>query len=391
MEFSKRILKIKPSATLSAAAKAKELQAKGIKITDFTVGELTFHTPQKIKEACKKAIDENWTRYAIVPGILELRQAITARIKKDYAISYSPDEVIVTCGAKHAIYNVLQVLLNEGDEVLIPTPYWVSYPDQVLLADGKPVFLTTDEKNGFKTTPQQLEKSITPKTRLFILNTPSNPAGACYSGEELKALGKICAKNNILVLSDEIYDKLVFDNFKHTSFVQACPEMQDRTILINGSSKSYSMTGWRMGFAAAPKPIIDKMKILQSQELTSIPTFVQKACVEAFNGCDKEVEEMRKEIQKRRDVMHAELSKIKGVECLKPEGAFYLFPNMKAFGKPTSELADYLLEEAHVATVAGEGFGAPGYLRLSYVCETDVIREGIEKIKKALEKLIITQ
>ncbi|MBI5299473.1 MAG: pyridoxal phosphate-dependent aminotransferase, partial [Deltaproteobacteria bacterium] len=327
IEFSKRILKIKPSPTLSAAAIAKELQAKGIKITDFTVGELTFHTPKKIKEACKKAIAENWTRYAIVPGILELRQAITARIKKDYSVSYSPNEVIVTCGAKHAIYNVLQVLLNEGDEVLIPTPYWVSYPDQVLLADGKPVFLTTDEKNGFKTTPKQLEKFITPKTKLFILNTPSNPAGVCYSGEELQALGKICAKNNILVLSDEIYDKLVFDNFKHTSFVHACPEMRDRTILINGASKSYSMTGWRMGFAAAPIAIIDKMKILQSQELTSIPTFVQKACVTAFADCDKKVEEMRVEMQKRRDVMHAELSKIKGVECLKPEGAFYLFPN----------------------------------------------------------------
>ncbi|MDO8527061.1 MAG: pyridoxal phosphate-dependent aminotransferase [Deltaproteobacteria bacterium] len=385
--FSNRIQKIKSSPTLAAAAKAAELRAKGVDIIDFTTGELIFETPAKIKEACKKALDANLTRYAPVPGLLKLREAISKRIKKDFQIDYSPDEIIVTCGAKQAIYVALQVLINPGDEVIIPAPYWVSYPDQVLLAEGKPVILATDDDAGFKITPQQLERAITPKTKMLILNTPSNPTGACYNKDELKVLGDICARKKIWVLSDEIYDKLTYDNFKHVSFSEACPAWRDRTILINGASKSYSMTGWRMGYAAGPKPLIDKMKILQSQELTSIATFIQEACITAFNDCDAEVEKMRSDMELRRDVMWQEISKIYKVKCSKPHGAFYLFPNMSAFGKPTQELAEYLLEKAHVSVVAGEGFGAPGYLRLSYVCDVETIKRGVAQMKEALGKL----
>ncbi|MDZ4224383.1 MAG: pyridoxal phosphate-dependent aminotransferase, partial [bacterium] len=354
MKFSDRILKIKPSATLKAAAKARELKAKGVQVIDFTVGEPDFNTPEKIKEACKKALDENFTRYAPVPGFPELRQSICNYLKREFGLAYKPEEIIATAGAKHAIYAALQVLINPGDEVIIPAPYWVSFYDQVLLTGGKPVVIKTDDTTGFKMTPRQLEQNIGPKTKLLILNTPSNPTGSCYSGEELKKFGDICAGKNILVLSDEIYAKLTYDGFKHVSFVTACPEMREKTILVNGASKSYAMTGWRIGFAAAPKEIIDKMQILQSQEVTSVPTFIMRASITAFNDCDKEVEAMRREFEKRRDVAFAGLSKIKGVTCYKPSGAFYLFPNVKAFKKSSEEIAELLLEEAHVAVVSGE-------------------------------------
>ncbi|MDP2600191.1 MAG: pyridoxal phosphate-dependent aminotransferase [Deltaproteobacteria bacterium] len=387
MKFSDRILKIKPSATLKAAAKARELKAKGVQVIDFTVGEPDFNTPEKIKEACKKALDENFTRYAPVPGFPELRQSICNYLKREFGLAYKPEEIIATAGAKHAIYAALQVLINPGDEVIIPAPYWVSFYDQVLLTGGKPVVIKTDDTTGFKMTPRQLEQNIGPKTKLLILNTPSNPTGSCYSGEELKKFGDICAGKNILVLSDEIYAKLTYDGFKHVSFVTACPEMREKTILVNGASKSYAMTGWRIGFAAAPKEIIDKMQILQSQEVTSVPTFIMRASITAFNDCDKEVEAMRREFEKRRDVAFAGLSKIKGVTCYKPSGAFYLFPNVKAFKKSSEEIAELLLEEAHVAVVSGESFGAPGYLRVSYATDIPSIEMGIDKMKKTLEKL----
>lgn len=387
MKFSERILKIKPSATLKAAAKARELKSKGIKVIDFTVGEPDFNTPETIKTACKKALDENQTRYAPVPGTLALRQAIAGNLKQHCDIDYKAEEIIVTGGAKHAIYATLQVLINSGDEVIIPAPYWVSFYEQVLLAEGKPVVIPTDDDTGFKMTPTQFKKAITPKTKLLILNTPSNPTGACYNREELAAFGEICAAKNILVLSDEIYSRLTYDGFQHTSFVKAAPAMKNKTILINGASKSYAMTGWRMGFAAAPKEIIDKMQILQSQEITSIPTFIMPACITAFNSCDKEVEAMRKEFEKRRNIAFEALNKISGISCCKPSGAFYLFPNVKNFKKSSEEIADLLLEEAHVAVVAGEAFGAPGYLRISYATTVENIREGLRRIKEALEKL----
>lgn len=384
MQFSTRISKIQPSETLKAKFKAAELKAKGINIIDLSAGEPSFPTPEKIKTACKKAIDENYTRYAPVNGLPELRAAIAQKLKRSAGVTRLPEDIVVTCGAKQAIFSSLQVLLNAGDEVLLPTPYWVSYPAQILLAQGKPILLKTDETTDFKITPQQLKKAISAKTKLLILNSPSNPTGTAYTETELAAIGRICQTKNIWVLSDEIYDALTYDGFKQVSFLRACPDHPERTILVNGASKSYAMTGWRMGFALGPKDFIEKLKILQSQEITSIPTFVQKACVAAFQNCDEEVAQMRMELEKRRNLAYAKLIQIPKIKCFKPLGAFYLFPDVSAFQKPSSELADHLLEKAHVSVVAGEGFGSPKHLRLSFTADAAILEEGIERIRKFL-------
>ena len=383
--FSDRIEKIKPSATLKARLKAQELQGQGFKVIDFSAGEPDFHTPTPIKEACKKAIDKNWTRYAPIPGLLELREAIAGKLKRISGVDCNPNHIVVTCGAKQAIFSSLQVLLNPDDEVLIPAPYWVTYPEQVLLVDAKPVFLPTDESTQFKITPKQLEKAIRPKTKLLILNSPSNPTGACYTKEEYEAIGKICLDKKIWVLSDEIYEELVYDDFKQVSFLKASPKNRERTILINGASKAYAMTGWRMGYALGPSEFIEKLKTFQSQDITSIPTFIQRACITAFSDCDAEVAQMRKEFVKRRDLLYQKLTAIQGLQCAKPQGAFYIFPNLKSF-KLGQNPADFLLEKAHVVVVDGEGFGAPGYIRISFATDKATLEEGAKRIKEALEK-----
>lgn len=387
MTFSDRILNIRPSETLKAKAKAAELRARGVEVIDLTAGEPDFNTPEKIKEACKKSLDANETRYGPVPGLPELRSAIAAKIKRDNRLEFSPDQIVVTCGAKQAIYSSLQVLVNPGDEVLLPAPYWVSFPSQIQLAEGRPVILETNEEKEFKITPTQLKQAITPKTKLLILNSPSNPTGACYSPAELKAIGQVCAEKKIWVLSDEIYERLTFDGLPHTSILNVCPEIEGQTLLINAASKSYAMTGWRMGFVAGPAAFIEKFKILQGQEITSIPTFIQRACVTAFNDCGAEVEKMRQAFEKRRDAFYAAVTKIPKVTCVKPKGAFYLFPNFNAYKKPASLLAEYLLDTAHVAVVAGEGFGAPGYLRLSFCLDIPILQEAAAKIGAAVKKL----
>lgn len=387
MTFAARLSNIKASETLGAKAKAAALRAKGIQVLDLTCGEPDFNTPLKIKEACKKSLDADETRYGPVPGLPELRAAIAGKLKRDNDLTFAPDQIVVTCGAKHAIYSSLQVLIDPGDEVILPAPYWVSFPQQILLAEGVPVILKTDEKTEFKITPAQLKKAITPKTKMLILNSPSNPTGCCYSREELEAIGKICAEKKIWVLSDELYERLTFDGFKHFSILNVCPELADRTVLIHAASKAYAMTGWRMGLAAGPSAFIEKMKILQGQMITSIPTFVQRACVTAFNDCGAEVEKMRAAFEKRRDVFYEAVCKIPKVICVKPKGAFYLFPNFSAYSKPTPELAAYLLDEAHVAVVAGDGFGAPGYLRLSFCLDIPLLKEAASRIGAALSKI----
>lgn len=387
MNFSKRISKIQPSATLKAKQIATDLKAKGVQIIDFSAGEPSFPTPKKIVDACKKALDENWTYYAPIPGLPELRKAIAKRHHLDHDVDYDSDQISVSCGAKQSIYTALQVLIDEGDEILIPSPYWVSYPEQVLLADGKPVILKTSDSKDFKINSKQLEKAITSRTKLLILNSPSNPTGSCYTAEELKQIAEVCSKKNIWVLSDEIYDKLTYDDFKQTSFVEIAPFHKEKTILINGASKAYSMTGWRVGYACGPKELIQKMNILQGQGITSIPTFIQRACVTAFLECEEEIEAMRKEFEKRRNFMFDLLTQIPGVTCYKPKGAFYLFPNMSAFKIPTPELANYLLEKAHVSLVAGDSFGAPGFLRLSFVGDLESIKKGVKNIKEALTRM----
>lgn len=387
MEFSKRMADVKASATLRAKQKALELQAQGVRVINLSAGEPSFDTPEKIKTACKKALDQNFTRYGPVNGILKLREAIAKKLQRISGVEVSPEAIVVTCGAKQAIFSALQILLNDGEEVLLPSPYWVTYPAQIKLAGGQPVFLAADESTGFKITPKHLHKAVTAKTKILILNSPSNPTGSCYTQEELAALGKICAQKNIWVISDEIYEEITFDGFQHVSFLKACPFHAERTVLINGASKAYAMTGWRVGYAAGPLEFVERLKILQSQEITSIPTFIQHACVTAFNDCDDEIKKMRGEFAKRRDAAYKKLLKIKGVKCFKPQGAFYLFPDLRAFKKSGLELSDLLLEKAHVSVVPGESFGAEGHIRISFVNETAEIEEGIERMRKVLEAL----
>src|SRR3989338_7486139 len=303
MKFSKRIESIKPSATLKAKAKVEALQKKGIQVISFTAGEPLFDTPTLIKEAAKEAIDQNWTRYAPIPGLLELREAICRKLKKDNHLDYSPNEIIVGCGAKQSIYVALQVLIDEGEEVLIPSPFWVTYPEQILAAGGKPKIIATQESNQFKLTAEELEKAITPKSKLLIMNNPNNPTGAVYSKEELQAIGKICLKHHLPVLTDEIYEKLIFDGLPFYSFAEANPDMKPLTLTVNGLSKTYAMTGWRVGYTAGPLEVIQKMEVLQSQEITCIPPFVQKAAITALEQSEKEVKQFLVDFQKQRDAM----------------------------------------------------------------------------------------
>lgn len=387
MEFAKRVAPLKPSPTLKAAQKMLELRAKGIEIIHLAGGEPSFNTPRKIKEACKRAIDENWTYYAPPAGLLELRQAIAKKLKRDNQLDIPTDQIVVNCGAKQGIYSSLQIVIDEGDEVIIPSPYWVSYPMQVRMAQGIPVILETKIEQDFKINLEALEKAITQKTKMLILNSPSNPTGIVYKEEELKAIGKICEQKNIWVLSDEIYERLTYDGFKQASFLKACPELKEKTILVHGASKTFSMTGWRMGFTVGPKAFIEKLETLQGQEITSISTFVQRACITAFTECEQEIEEMRAALEKRRDILYEKLMTIPKVRCIKPKGAFYLFADMRDYKMPTQKLEEYLLAEAHILVLAGDSFGAPGFLRLSFVNEAEVLKEGIEKMKRALAKL----
>lgn len=391
--LSNRAQGLAPSATLATASKAAAMRAAGIDVISFAMGEPDFDTPLEIRNACKSALDEGFTRYAPSSGMPGLRVAIAKKLESENNLAYADDEIVVTCGAKQAIYNALQVTMNSGDEVLIPAPYWVSYPEHVKLADGKPVIVPTDEDTAFKVTPAILEKFVTAKTRAFILNSPSNPTGSAYSRDELANLGKFFKDHDIIIISDEIYEKLIYDNFSHISIADAYPPAKDLAIVINGVSKAYAMTGWRMGYAAGPKDIISKMSALGGQQITGIPAFVQKACAEAIAGSQEKVDEMRREFAARRDLMHGLLLRIPKLRCPLPSGAFYLFPDVSFYLKKNSgidssvALSNYLLEEAHVATVNGDAFGSPGHIRLSYAASREKIEEGMRRLKSALEKL----
>ena len=396
LSISKRAMSLAPSETLAMAAKARELKASGVDVISFATGEPDFDTPAFIKAAARKALDDGITKYTPSAGIPELREAIKAKLKKDNGLDYAKEEICVTCGAKQAIYNALQVLLDEGDEAIVVAPYWVSYPEQVRLAGGTPVVIRTSAENSFKLTPRELEEAITPKTRAIILNTPSNPTGSAYGREELAKLGDILAKHGVAIISDEIYEKLVYGGFRHVSVAAACPAAKDVTITINGVSKAYAMTGWRMGYAAGPRDVISKMTTLLGQQITGIPGFVQRACVEAMTGPQEEIENMRKEFAARRDMMLERMLSIQDIACHVPEGAFYLLPNVEAYlgrdhgGRKiagANELASYLLEEAHIATVSGDPFGIPGHIRFSYAASRQNIEEGTRRLKDALLKL----
>ena len=396
MQLADRVNKIQPSPTLVIDAKAKALRAQGVDVIGFGVGEPDFNTPAHICEAAKKAIDSGYTKYMPVGGVSELKDAIIAKMKRDHGLDYSRDEISVSCGAKHTLYNVSQALIQDGDEVLIPAPYWVSYPDQVLLAGGTPVFIQTDESNVFKITPEKLEKAITPKTKAMILNSPCNPTGTSYTVDELQALGKVCLKYDFTIISDDIYERLIYDGQKFCNIVQALPELKSRVVVVNGVSKTYAMTGWRIGYACGPKNLIAAMTKMQSQSTSNATSIAQMAALEAIGGSQEVVAEMVAEFEKRRTYIVGRLNAISGITCFNSTGAFYAFPNISAlFGKTfngkvignSTDFASYLLDEAKVALVPGIAFGADNYVRLSYATSMDNIVEGMNRIEDAIRNL----
>ncbi|WP_027408545.1 pyridoxal phosphate-dependent aminotransferase [Anoxybacteroides tepidamans] len=391
MKLAKRVASLTPSTTLAITAKAKELKAAGHDVIGLGAGEPDFNTPQHIIDAAVKAMNEGHTKYTPSEGLATLRAEIAKKFAQDQGLHYEPSEIIVCVGAKHALYTLFQVILDEGDEVIIPTPYWVSYPEQVKLAGGVPVYVEGLEENEFKITPEQLKSAITERTKAVIINSPSNPTGMIYTEEELKALGEICLEHDILIVSDEIYEKLIYGDHRHVSIAQLSPELKAQTIIINGLSKSHSMTGWRIGYAAGDKEIIRAMTDLASHSTSNPTSIAQYAAIAAYNGPQEPVEEMRQAFEQRLNIIYEKLIEIPGFTCVKPQGAFYLFPNARqaatmAGYASVDELVAALLEEAKVALVPGSGFGAPDNVRLSYATSLDVLEKAIERIKAFMEQ-----
>lgn len=396
MGIAKRASAIKPSPTLATAAKAKAMKAQGIDVVDFGVGEPDFDTPDNVKEAAKRAIQSGFTKYTPASGTDELKEAVIEKFKKDNGLQYEKSQILVSCGAKHSLYNVAEALFDPGDEVIIPSPYWVSYPDQVLLNDAKPVIVETTEAEGFKLSARKLEKAVTKKTKALVLNSPSNPTGLAYDRKALEEIAAIAVKHGFYVISDEIYEKLLYDGFTHVSIASLGPKIKDLTIVVNGVSKSHAMTGWRIGYAAGPKDVITAMANIQSQSTSNPASISQKAAVEALRGPQDFIRIMNVEFDKRRKFMVERLNRIKGFSCLMPVGAFYAFPRVSAlYGKSaggktirnSSDFAAFLVEEAKVALVSGDAFGADAHIRLSYATSMEIIEKGLNRIEEAVKRL----
>jgi aspartate aminotransferase len=394
---AQRLSAVKPSATVAVAQRARELKAEGIDVLSFSVGEPDFDTPAYIREAAKKAIDAGATRYTAARGIIELRQAICeASAKRRAGVTYDPSEVVVSVGAKHTLFNLALALYDEGDEVLIPAPYWVSYPEQVRLAGANPVIVQTTEEEGFRMTPEALRAAITPKTKALILCSPSNPTGAAYTGEQLRALADVAAEHNFWIIVDEIYGQLVYGGFDQKSIAEVAPDLKDRIIIVDGVSKTFAMTGWRIGWMFAPEYVTKACEKIQGQATTNPSSVAQHAAIAALRGPWEPMEEMRQAFEARRSIIVEGLNAIDGISCGMPEGAFYAFANVqpligKQGGGKTLEtdidVAGYLLEEARCAVVPGTAFGAPGFVRISYAASNEMIREGLGRIGEALSKL----
>ena len=396
MHISNKVNEMEFSGTMQISGKAKELKAQGINVIDLSVGEPDFPTPQRIKDAGIKAMEDGHTGYTMAAGIIPLREAVGKWIKDFSGVEYATNEIIVSNGAKHSLYNTLQTIIEVGEEVIIPAPYWVTYPALVKIADGVPVYIDTTSESNFKITPEQLKAAITDKTRALILCNPSNPTGSVYSKSELEEIGKIVLENDLYVISDEIYSRLVYDDFDYVSFPSLSPELRKKTILIEGVSKSYSMTGWRIGFTAADKELISGMGKLQSQMTSNPCSISQYAAMEAISGSQDDVEEMRSTFAERREYLYNALNEMDGVKAESAKGAFYLFPDFSSFfGKSYKEtkiegsmdLAMYLIAEAQVATVPGSVFGAEGFMRIAYATSMENLEEGIKRIKDAVGKL----
>jgi len=394
--ISEKVQRIGASPTLKISAKAKAMKAEGIDVIDLSVGEPDFPTPENIKDAGIKAIRDNFTKYTASDGILTLRKAIAKRLKEDFGVEYAPKQIIVSAGAKSSLFHLVQALVDEGEEVIVPSPYWVTYPECVALAKGKAVIVPTREEDGFLLTPDSLKASISPATKALILNNPSNPTGGAYTKDQLLALAEVIKGEDLYVIADEIYASLVFDNFKFTSFAALGEEIKKKTIVINGVSKSYSMTGWRIGFAAGPPEVIDGMSKIQSHTTSNACSIAQMAALEAYDGPQYDVPKMVAEFQRRRNYCLMRLATVQGMSCFKPQGAFYLFPNVKAFYDKEANgakirnsygLAYYLLKEARVAIVPGDAFGNDDYIRLSYATSMTNLEKSMDRIVEALGRL----
>jgi len=397
MKLAQRIGRIKPSPTLAITAKANALRAEGRDIIGFGAGEPDFDTPENIKAAAVKAIQEGFTKYTPVGGIDELKDAIIAKMSRDHGLPYKRSQVVVSCGAKHTLYNLIQILCEEGDEVIIPAPYWVSYVDIVVLAGAIPVIINTPEEGGFKLTPELLKKAVTERTKAIILNSPSHPTGSAYHRRELEALAAVIEPTNITVISDDIYEKIIYDGFEFFSIASVSEGLRNRTVVVNGVSKAYAMTGWRIGYAAGPEEVIAAITKLQSQNTSNPTSIAQKASVEALNGDQAAVAMMVKAFRERRNTIAAALNGIAGISCPLPQGAFYVFPKVSAlYGRSfhgkrianSSDLAAYFLDEANVAVIPGADFGNDNYIRLSYATSLKLIEEGIRRIDAACSRLV---
>ena len=394
-QLSETLNRLAPSATLAMSQKSSELQAQGIDVINMSVGEPDFPTPQHIKEAAIQAINDNWTRYSPVPGYPSLKKAIVEKLKKENGLDYQPSQILVSTGAKQSVCNVVLAITNPGDEVIIPAPYWVSYPQMVLMADGKPVFIEAPIEQDFKITPEQLEAAITPKTRAIIICSPNNPTGSVYTKEEMAALKDVLVRHpQVIIIDDEIYEHIIYSG-KLTPFA-SFPELKDRTVIVNGVSKAYAMTGWRIGFIAAPEWIVKGCNKLQGQDTSSSCSVSQKAAEAAYTGDQQCVEDMRQAFERRKNLIVKLAREIPGLEVNDPQGAFYLFPKCSAFfGKSdggrvintSTDLAMYLLEVGHVATVGGDAFGSPQCFRMSYATSDENIIEAMRRIKEALARL----
>lgn len=396
MELAERARRINPSPTLTIDARAKEMLAAGINVLNFGAGEPDFDTPEHIREAARQAIEQGLTRYTAVAGMPALKKAIQEKLWRDNGLDYGVDQIVVSVGAKHSLYNAFQVLCQAGDEVILPSPYWVSYLEQVRLAEAQVRLVTTRAENGFKLTPGELAAAITPRSKVLVLNSPSNPTGAVYSRAELEALVPVVLRAGLTVISDEIYEKLVYDGHEHVSIAALGPEIKERTVLINGVSKAYAMTGWRLGYAAMPQAVACGMTSLQGHSTSNAASVSQAAAIAALNGTQEPTARMVAEFAARRTCMLEKLQAVPGVSCFRPGGAFYLFPDVRAFwgrsyrGRPVTDatgLAALLLDEVQLAVVPGIGFGNDNYIRLSYATDMETIREGMDRLSGFLGAL----
>jgi Aspartate/tyrosine/aromatic aminotransferase len=387
IKLAARVGEVPPSITLAIAAKAKAMKAEGIDVCSLSTGEPDFDTPEHIKAAAKEALDAGKTKYGPVAGEPQLKAAIARKLQSDNNLNYQPENILVTNGGKHSLYNLMMAAIDPGDEVIIPAPYWLSYPEMVKLASGKPVIVRTDASTGYKITPEQLSGAITPKTKLFVLNSPSNPTGMVYTRAEIKALAEVIVDRDILVVADEIYEKIIYDGAQHVSIGSLGKEIFDRTLISSGFAKAYSMTGWRVGYLAGPIELIKATSTIQGHSTSNVCTFAQYGAIAALESSQESVEKMRQAFAQRRQVIFELLDAVPGISCIKPDGAFYMFVNISKTGMNSLEFCDAFLEQQQVAVIPGIAFGADDHIRLSYATDLGTIKKAVERLDKFVRSI----